>query len=270
MKTLFTLLLLSLFTLGVNAQLNQVFNFEAAQADTSWTIFANGADEDPVNDISMAANPAKNTVNNSDSVLMFIVHPDASPWVGIFTDYLDEPMAFSEEAHTLTMMVYKTIISPSAMKVESSPDGGSNIELKVENTLTEEWELLTFDLSNATGYAAGVSYNRLTVFPDFPDTRTEGTTVYMDNFKSPGAVNIKQIVNGNTKIYPNPASDVMFVQHPEMNSIAISNLLGKTVRTHQFEKANSRFIDVYDLPAGIYFITVNSVSGQATTKFVKK
>jgi uncharacterized surface protein with fasciclin (FAS1) repeats len=63
--------------------------------------------------------------------------------------------------------------------VEASTNGGPVKELKVSNTVTNQWEKLTFDLSELVGY----SYNRIVIFPDFPDTRTSGTTVYIDNIE---------------------------------------------------------------------------------------
>ncbi len=75
------------------------------------------------------------------------------------------------------MMVWKSVISPVGFKVEGSTNGGPVTEVKVSNTLINQWEKITFDLSAAIGF----SYNRINIFPDFPDTRTSGTTVYLDN-----------------------------------------------------------------------------------------
>jgi hypothetical protein len=176
-------------------------------------------------------------------------------------------MVFTEEAHTLTMLVNKPIISPSCMKIEVSSDGGANAEVKVSNTLTDEWELLTFDMSPGIGF----TNSRLTVFPDFPDARTEESINYLDNFSSPGAdVYVKQISNLTLKIYPNPAEKLLFVQIPGMTGYALANLLGQTLKTEKFESANSKFIDLNEMKTGVYFISVETMSGTYTSKFIKK
>jgi uncharacterized surface protein with fasciclin (FAS1) repeats len=77
------------------------------------------------------------------------------------------------------MMVWKSVISPVGFKVEASTNGGPVTELKVSNTVVNQWEKITFDLSSLVGY----SYDRIVIFPDFPATRTSGTTVYIDNIE---------------------------------------------------------------------------------------
>lgn len=83
MKTIFTLLLLAIFTIGVNAQFESV-TFEAALSDTAWNQFANG--EDLPENLVMAENPDKDGINDSDSCIMFTVLETGSPWVGAWAD----------------------------------------------------------------------------------------------------------------------------------------------------------------------------------------
>jgi uncharacterized surface protein with fasciclin (FAS1) repeats/predicted lipoprotein with Yx(FWY)xxD motif len=142
--------------------------------DAVWEVFANGAGSD--DDFMVIANPDKTGINTSDNVLKFKVNDGADPWAGAFSDSY-APVEFTENSHIVTMMVWKSVISPVGFKVEASTNGGPVTEVKVSNTLTNQWEKLTFDLSALIGY----SYNRIVIFPDFPATRTSGTTVYVDN-----------------------------------------------------------------------------------------
>jgi uncharacterized surface protein with fasciclin (FAS1) repeats/predicted lipoprotein with Yx(FWY)xxD motif len=139
-----------------------------------WNVFANGAGV--ADDFMIIPNPDKTGNNTSDNVLKFKVNDGADPWAGAFSDSY-APVEFTQESHIVTMMVWKSVISPVAFKVEASTNGGPVTEVKVSNTLTNQWEKITFDLSSVIGY----SYNRIVIFPDFPDTRTSGTTVYIDN-----------------------------------------------------------------------------------------
>ena len=118
MKKLFTLIFLASIVFGANAQLVFPYDFEEGQADTGWIIFANGADGSQA-DLSIVQNPFADNTNSSDSVLQFIVHDDANPWVGMYTDYQAE-MYFTQEAHTIGMMVMKDVISPLRIKLEIS------------------------------------------------------------------------------------------------------------------------------------------------------
>lgn len=263
MKSIFTSLVVIMFTLGVKAQLATPFNFEVGLSDTLWTFFANGPAQAP-EDFDIVANPNKMALNMSDSVLYINVRENADPWVGLFTDEV-EPMEFTDNKHFLTMLVYKTKISPMSYKLEIPVGGGSAVSVTLPNTLIEEWELLTFDMS----VGIGKTWQRLTVFPDFPTTRTDGGIVYLDNFVSPYPTSLEEI-GLNVKVYPNPAEDVMFVQFPEMMSLSVSNLLGQTVKTFNFDRVNSKTINVAELKSGIYFITVESATGSFTSKFMKK
>jgi hypothetical protein len=238
-----------------------LINFESSTGFSTWTSFANAPDAP--GDISIAANPDKTGINASDSCLKFIVNATADPWMGAWSDNYG-PIVITANAHTFTMMVYKTITSNCCFKVEQSSNGGPVTEVKVPNTLTNQWELLTFDLSAAVGY----SYARLVLFPDFPDARTGGTTVYIDNVIGTANVSVKPLSAVSVKVYPNPADEIMFVQAPEMTGYTITNMIGQTIRMDKFQTVNNRSVEISDMPAGVYFITIESLNGSYTSKFM--
>ncbi|MBL7112712.1 MAG: T9SS type A sorting domain-containing protein [Bacteroidales bacterium] len=266
MKKLFTLLFLTVFALGVKAQLADPFTFEEGLADTAWIVFGNGA-ESSNDDISVVHNPYISDLNGSDSVLQFIVHDDAVPWVGMYTDRI-EVLEFTEEAHTMTMMVLKTVISPLRMKFELSLTGFDNVEVEVSNTLTDEWELITFVVPEAIdGY-----FQRLTIFPDFPATREGGSTVYLDNIANVevNTTSVKQFSGASLKVFPNPVENRMSVQYPEMTGLTVTDLLGKTLKSYKFQRANSKVIELGELQTGLYFVTVETGNGNYNAPFIKK
>ena len=137
-------------------------------------MFANGAGS--ADDFMVISNPDKSGNNTSDKVLKFKVNDGADPWAGAFSDSY-APFEITATSNTVTMMVWKSVISPVGFKLEASTNGGPVTEVKVSNTVTNQWEKITFDLSSLAGY----SYNRIVIFPDFPSSRTSGTTVYIDN-----------------------------------------------------------------------------------------
>jgi hypothetical protein len=260
MKKTLTILMLVAFTLGVGAQLSLI-PFETAVDRTHWSGFSN--QPDAAGDLTIVANPDKSGINTTDSCLKFIVNATADLWVGGYSDDFG-PINITANEHTLTMMVYKTIISPCGMKVEQSTNGGPATEKEVSNTVINQWERISFDLSGAVGY----SYGRLTFFPDFPDTRTGGTTVYLDNFQGAANLSTRSLSETSIMVYPNPADEILSVQAPDMTGYTITNMIGQTIRKDKFQTVNNRSVDISDMPAGVYFITIESLNGSYTSKFM--
>ena len=161
-------------------------DFES-ETDAVWNVFANGAGDST--DFMVISNPDKSGINTSDNVLKFVVNEGADPWAGAYSDSY-APIEFTQASHTFTMMVWKSVISPVGFKVEASTNGGPVTEVKVSNTLTNQWEEITFNLSACIGY----SYPRIVIFPDFPDTRTSGTTVYIDNIARKETTTVVDII----------------------------------------------------------------------------
>lgn len=262
MKTIFTFLFLAVFAIGLNAQFASV-TFEEANAHSVWTQFGN-VDDAPEN-LAMAANPDKLGINDSDSCLMFNVLPTAQAWAGAWADLGD--MAFTAENYMMYMMVYKDVVTNCGMKVEGG--GLDPIEIKVPNTVTDEWELIAFDFTAAIGQTR----TRLVFFPDFPDTRTEGSLTYVDNMgfeDLSSTVSIKHVKNSIMSIYPNPAQEFITVQYPGMKELTVSNIVGQTVRNRVSSSNYIERIDISDLKAGIYFVTLDTPEGLVTSKFLKK
>jgi hypothetical protein len=260
MKKTLTFLFLIAFTLGVSAQVSLI-DFESTAARANWTGFANNPDA--AGDLSVVANLDKSGINASDSVLKLIVNATSDPWVGAWSESYG-PIAFTADYHTLTMMVYKTVVSNCGLKVEAPIDGGSVTEAMVPNTVINQWELLSFDFTACIGY----SFSRLTLFPDFPATRTAGTTVYIDNITGTAPSSVKELSDVSIIVYPNPADEVMFVQCPDMTGFTITNMIGQTIRMEKFQTISSRSIELSDMPAGVYFLTVESGSRSYTSKFM--
>jgi hypothetical protein len=238
------------------------------ETDAVWEVFANGTGS--ASDFEVIANPDKSGVNTSDNVLKFVVNANADTYAGAFSDSY-APVEFTQSSHTVTLMVWKSVISPVGFKVEASTNGGPAAEVKVSNTVTNAWELLTFDMSAAIGY----SYDRITIFPDFPETRTAGTTVYIDNIErkeeATGILNLDEDSKGLT-IYPNPASGQIRLSglgDLKEGMLRIINTGGVEVE-NRFVRDLSGTIDVSRLDQGAYFLILESGSNRYSGKLFKK
>ena len=69
-------------------------------------------------------------------------------------------------------------------------------------------------------------------------------------------------------VYPNPASDNVFVNAEGQSHIEIYNLVGQCVKENDIQNGNET-ISIADLPKGSYFIKVSGNHGTATVKFIK-
>ncbi len=259
MKNLLTLFILTTFALGVQAQITLKFESQPA----TWTLFGNGTGDST--DFRTIANPNSSGINVSDSVLKFKVNSNAEVFAGAFTDSFG-PFVFTQANHMVTMMVHKSVVSDCAVKFEAPGTSIAPIEIKVPNTVTGQWEMLTFDFTAAIG----VNFTRLVLFPDFPATRTSGSDNYLDNVViAGGTTSINRISGELLKMYPNPTNDVLTVEYPAMTGIVVSDMMGNTINQVKLLSADRESIAVANLSAGVYFVTVKTNDGVYTTKFVK-
>lgn len=268
MKKIFTLLLISLLSTSMFGQLMRVIDFEEAFSDTAWVPFGNGADT--INpDIEIIENPLKDGINTSDSVLAFYVKEDAVRWCGAYTDY-DVLTSFTAEAFTLGMMVHKEVISRVGLKVELSLNEGADKSVYVENAVTDEWELLKFDFTEAIGYL----YQRLTFFPDFPEVDRDWAenTVLIDNIENvtPDNTTLQKGNGATLELWPTPAEYRMAVSFPGISEIYVFDIMGKQVKHEKFSPRDSKVIETGDLRSGMYLLVAVSGNERIPVKFVKK
>ena len=169
-----------LSVLGLNAQ-NAPIDFEAGGygADWTWTVFEN--ETNPA--VEIIANPDATGVNTSATVAKFTALQAGAPWAGCESQHGADIGSFSFDVSnvTLKIMVWKSVISDVGLKfVEAS--GEAQPEVKVANTLINQWEELTFDLSGSIGMGITGIIDQIVVFPDFDlNGRTQDNVIYFDN-----------------------------------------------------------------------------------------
>lgn len=174
---------ISLSTQGGNtggAPYNPI-DFEAGGfgADWTWTVFEN--DTNPP--VEIVANPDATGINTSSTVAKITALTGGQPWVGCESLHGSDIGSFSFDATNsiVKIMVYKTVISDVGLKFAEA-SGDAQTEIKVANTLVNEWEELTFDLSGSIGQGATGIIDQIIIFPDFDMSgRTSDNVVYFDN-----------------------------------------------------------------------------------------
>ena len=178
-KLVLSALILAL-SIGVNAQ--STIDFETVGNSWTWTVF----EYNPA--WSVVANPSIGGINTSANVGKMVVAAGDQPWAGVQCAHGDfGPFTLTASAKTIKIMVYKDVISPVGIKLVTNTDWAQP-EIKVSNTVVNQWEELTFDFSAYVDFPGQPGpYDRIVIFPDFPATRTAGSTTYFDNISFPGA-----------------------------------------------------------------------------------
>lgn len=148
-------------------------DYETVGQDWAWTLFENGDNDASL--YAVVANPAKGGINISDNVARYTVNANGQPWAGLWSNDLPD-FTFTADNCIVKVLVNKDVISPFALKFEND-NSSVAFEKKIPNTVISQWEELTYDFSDKIG----TSVTRLVIIPDFPDTRTVGSTNYWDN-----------------------------------------------------------------------------------------
>jgi hypothetical protein len=175
-----TLLLLLISFMGFSQQETFDVTFETG-ADGSevsvWSTFEN--DSNP--SIEVVANPDATGINTSAKVAKFTALDAGQPWAGTETSHKGLGEWILESGNnTISIMVYKTVISNVAVKFVNSTSG-TVFELKQANTTTNAWEKLTYDISSYVSHGENHNIDQLVIFPDWPADRTSDNIVYFDN-----------------------------------------------------------------------------------------
>jgi beta-glucanase (GH16 family) len=149
----------------------------------AWEVFEN--DTNPA--LEFVSNPDASGLNTSETVAKFTARQSGASFAGTLTE--DLPTFTLDTTNSIVkIMVYKTVISDVGIKFEKfvglDPNGlpqkGSTGEIKVANTLTNQWEELTFDFSAVIGIPENIDITGLIIFPDF-DARSAENVIYFDN-----------------------------------------------------------------------------------------
>lgn len=179
-KTLLFSALLVAF--GISHAQNQPINFEPGGqgANWTWTVFEN--DDNPP--VEIIANPDPSGANTSATVAKFTARVTGNPWAGCESNSGADlgPFVLSADNSTIKIMVWKSVISDVGIKL-ASPTGWAQPEIKVANTLVNQWEEITFNFAAYVNPPVDQGQlSQIIVFPDFNlSGRAQDNIVFFDN-----------------------------------------------------------------------------------------
>lgn len=226
MKKIYYALLLPL-ALVTGAKAQSTLDFEPAGngANFGWNVFENGTN--PA--LEFVANPNSAGTNTSANAAKFTTELAGQPWAGCETQNdAVAPWTLSASNCIIKVMVYKDVISDVAVKLTQVGDSALP-EIKVANTVINQWEELTFDFSGQVPNTANQIKN-LVIFPDFPaggaNSRTYASVTYFDNITfTSGDVEIPEEPMTGAPVPTLPGSQVISLFSNTYTNIAIEDWL---------------------------------------------
>ncbi len=185
MKKLITLSI-SILISSMGFSQNNPINFETGGhgANWSWTTFENVTNPP----LEFVSNPSATGINTSSTVAKFTALQAGNPWAGCESQNGSSIGTFTLSASnsTVKIMVYKSVISDVGIKFATGSLASTG-EIKVANTLINQWEELTFDFSSKIGEPSSTNISQIIVFPDFNLAgRSSDVIAYFDNITFSG------------------------------------------------------------------------------------
>lgn len=245
---------------------NIPIDFEEAGngADWTWTTFEN--DTNPP--LEIIANPDADGINTSAFVAKFTALQTGQPFAGCESMHGADIGTFTidEASSTIRIMVWKPVISDVGIKLVAV-DNSSLGEIKIANTLVNQWEQLTFDFSSHIG----MTYDQIVIFPDFAG-RSSDNIVYFDNIYGDmvTSTSVADLAANETKVFPNPSSDYINIQSSAfLESYKIYSSFGQLVVDQTVVGDESR-INISNLQSGMYILETTSAGKTAVNRFIKQ
>ncbi len=232
-------------------------------ADWIWTTFEN--DSNP--GLEIVPNPDSSGINTSSTVAKFTALQAGQPFAGCESLHGDGigDFVIDESNSIIRIMVWKSVVSDVGIKLVRA-DNWSLGEIKIPNTLVNEWEQIEFDFSDHIGNP----YDQIVIFPDF-NNRQQDNIIYFDNVygEASTSTNTIEIENAKLNIIPNPASNSISIKSKgTFSSYEIYSITGELV---DFRKSmEDTTINIVNLPKGIYFLKVYCAGKIAIEKFIKE
>lgn len=237
-------------------------DYEPVGFDWTWVSFGNGSNAADL--YAVVANPSVSGINTSAKCAKYKINIGAQAWAGAYTDNVGS-ITFTPDNCKVKIQVYKPFISSFLLKFEN---GGTNFEKAVANTLINQWEEITFDLTDKIGQ----TITRMTLIPDNIGTRNAERICYWDNisFNSNTANGLHTPTDYNIRLFPNPFKDQLKITaEQEISTITVRNLIGQILINRM---VNSREInlDLQDVSAGNYLVTIKLTNGEFVTQKIIK
>ncbi|MEZ4983946.1 MAG: T9SS type A sorting domain-containing protein [Saprospiraceae bacterium] len=264
MKTFLHLTFTILTLFSASAQ-NTPIDFEenGNGADWVWTTFEN--DTNP--SLEIISNPDPSGINTSSTVAKFTALQAGQPFAGCESLHGAGIGSFTidESNSIIRIMVWKSVISDVGIKLVRA-DNWSLGEIKIPNTVINEWEQLEFNFASHIGN----TYDQIVIFPDF-SSRQSDNIIYFDNVYGDDAMmtSTRELEKTTIQLLPNPATNAITVYtNDAISRYEIYSMNGQLVDFN--ENIDNTTIDITNLPKGIYLFKAFNGNDVIIEKFIKE
>lgn len=149
-------------------------------------------------------------------------------------------------------------------EVGINANGGADASVDGFLSITNDFDAFT---SNSLTFTATNTF--VVVYIRSLNSVDDLTEVFYDNFSLVEAtLSTDEFSNSSFRIYPNPASDIIFIETPNDNlsEVNVYDILGKNVLSQS--KLNGNSLDISTLTNGVYFVKVNAEGNSITKKII--
>ena len=265
MKTIYTLVLLCLtiFPFAQNVPID--FELGGNGLNWTWTTFENNTNPT----LEIVANPDPSGLNTSATVAKFTALQTGEPWAGCESMHGSDigSFSFNNSNCTVSIMVWKSVISDVGIKFVDATSAAQP-EIKIANTLVNQWEKITFDFSSRIGVFPIIK-DQIVIFPDFDlGGRSQDNIIYFDNVY--GALTNTGVGNdykSELVVSPNPVKDLLKISVANFNGnldVKIFDLAGVLVAS-----SNKSKINIESFSKGIYLVKVVYGNETNVVKIIK-
>ena len=252
MKTIYTLVLVSLniFPFAQNVPID--FELGGNGLNWTWTTFEN--DTNPT--LEIVENPDPSGINTSATVAKFTALQTGEPWAGCESMHGSDigSFSFNNSNCTVSIMVWKSVISDVGIKFVDATSAAQP-EIKIANTLINQWEKITFDFSSRIGVFP-ITKDQIVIFPDFDlGGRSQDNIIYFDNvYGASTNTGVGNDYKSELVVSPNPVKDLLKISTANFNGnldVQIFDLAGVLVAN-----SNKSKINIESFSKGIYLVKV--------------
>ena len=159
---------------------------------------------------------------------------------------------------------------------EPSPWGGMSLTDLTFNYNEVHYELVGYNaMYNLNGVAPWLTFDEQTVvngdFVKWGDYTiateiAQWTYVWETPVQPVTAYNsVNEVEAATMSVFPNPATDMLYVNAENLKDVEIFDMTGRSVMT-----STMNVVDLSDMSAGVYFVTVRSENASKTTKLIVK
>lgn len=131
-------------------------------------------------------------------------------------------------------------------------------------TATTSWVLKTYSLA---------AYNNQTIRIGIRNQSADAYMLMVDDFKVTSSnLAVNEAFSSKFSVYPNPATNTIYISNTDgiqLNQISISDLNGRVVKTVKTDGMEQAEMNIGELSAGIYMMSIDSPQGKALKKIVK-